>query len=56
MEQEETAAKSYTALYPDGKFEKIVLGEVVNRGGAAGKIYLVQGYPNLVAKVFHTSP
>ncbi len=54
MEQEETAAKSYTALYPDGKFEKIVLGEVVNRGGAAGKIYLVQGYPNLVAKVFHT--
>lgn len=41
------------AIYADGRFEKIQLGELVNRGGAAGRIYQVQGKQQSVAKIFH---
>ena len=43
----------FSALYADGHFEKIRLGALINRGGAAGKIYGVEQKPNLVAKIFH---
>ncbi len=48
-----TAPAVYTALYADGHFEKIRLGGLINRGGAAGKIYAAEGHPKLVAKIFH---
>ena len=43
----------YNAIYPDGHFEKVRLGELINKGGAAGKIYLNADNPQLVAKIFH---
>ena len=43
----------YNAIYADGHFEKITLGELINRGGAAGKIYLISNHPRSVAKIFH---
>ena len=43
----------YNAIYADGHFEKISLGELINKGGAAGKIYLVEAHPRSVAKIFH---
>lgn len=43
----------YHALYPDGHFEKISLGRIINRGGAAGRIYEVEGQPQSVAKIFY---
>ena len=43
----------YNAIYGDGHFEKIKLGELINKGGAAGKIYLNANNPNMVAKIFH---
>lgn len=53
METQQEENISYSAIYGDGKFEKIKLGAMINRGGAAGKIYSVQGKPQLVAKIFH---
>lgn len=44
---------AYHALYPDGHSEKIRLGKVLNRGGAAGRIYEVEGQPQNVAKIFY---
>jgi len=44
---------TYNAIYGDGSFEKISLGEVINKGGAAGKIMAVCEHPQLVAKIFH---
>lgn len=44
---------TYTALYTDGHNEKIVLGELLNKGGAAGSIYVDATHPNSVAKIFH---
>lgn len=43
----------YNAIYGDGHFEKIRLGELINKGGAAGKIYLNADNPNQAAKIFH---
>ncbi len=43
----------YNALYADGHFEKIVLAEMLHKGGAGGKIFAVEGKPESVAKVFH---
>ena len=51
-EMSETTA-TYLALYPDGHNEKIQLGELMNKGGAAGKIYRDASHPNSVAKIFH---
>lgn len=44
---------TYNALYKDGHFAKIKLGKMINRGGAAGKIYEIEGQPKNVAKIFH---
>ena len=44
----------YNAVYGDGAFEKITLGELVNKGGAAGRIFEVKEHPRLVAKIFHS--
>lgn len=41
------------ALYPDGHNERVMLGEMLNKGGAAGKIYRDMTHPNSVAKIFH---
>lgn len=44
---------TYNAVYADGSFGKITLGELVNRGGASGKIFAVEKRPEMVAKIFH---
>ena len=36
----------YLALYPDGHHEEIELGELINKGGAAGKIYKDISHPD----------
>lgn len=41
------------AIYADGHFEKEKLGALLNKGGAAGKIYQDLSHPKLVAKIFH---
>lgn len=41
------------AIYADGHFEKEKLGELLNKGGAAGKIYQDISHPEYVAKIFH---
>ena len=43
----------YLALYPDGHHETIVLGKLLNKGGAAGKIYVDASHEESVAKIFH---
>ena len=43
----------YNAIYGDGHFEQVRLGSLINKGGAAGKIYLDASHPNRVAKIFH---
>ena len=45
--------ESFLALYPDGHHETITLGEVLHKGGAAGKIYRDASHPGSVAKIFH---
>lgn len=45
----------YNALYADGVFKKIILGDMINKGGASGKIYLVKDNPSMVAKIFHNT-
>lgn len=49
------AGQTYNAVYADRSFGKITLGELINRGGASGKIYSVEGRPELVAKIFHNT-
>ena len=46
-------AQTYLALYPDRHHETIVLGELLNKGGAAGKIYRDASHPKSVAKIYH---
>lgn len=53
MEKQEEQPVIYNAIYADGHFEKVRLGELVNKGGAAGKIYMNLANPNSVAKIFH---
>lgn len=43
----------YLALYPDGHHEEVELGELLNKGGAAGKIYKDISHENSVAKIYH---
>ena len=43
----------FNAIYGDGHFEREKLGELLNKGGAAGKIYRDVIHPGLVAKIFH---
>ena len=44
---------TYTALYADGHNEKVTLGELLNKGGAAGSIYVDASHEGSVAKIFH---
>lgn len=50
----ETATKEYNAIYANGHFEQIELGNIINKGGAEGKIYAVNGKEKFVAKIFHS--
>lgn len=43
----------YNAIFSNGHFEREALGEMINKGGAAGKIYSTLQHPELVAKIFH---
>ncbi len=43
----------YGAIYADRHFETIRLGKLLNKGGAAGKVFAVDGHPSKVAKIFH---
>ena len=43
----------YNAIFSDGHFEREKLGTLLNKGGAAGKIYACVNHPDLVAKIFH---
>lgn len=43
----------YNALYADGRFEKILLADMLHKGGAGGKIFAVENKPEMVAKIFH---
>jgi len=45
----------YNAVYSDGRSGKIILGQMINKGGASGKIYLVDNAPGYVAKIFHNT-
>ena len=47
--------QTYNAVYADGSFGKITLGKMINKGGASGKIYLVEGRPESVVKIFHNT-
>ena len=49
----EETAQTYNAIYGDRTWEQITLGEMINKGGAAGRIFRVKGHPQLVAKIFH---
>ena len=46
---------SYNAIFSDGYFEKVDLKEIINKGGAAGRIFSVEKHVELVAKVFHST-
>lgn len=45
--------QTYLALYADGHNEKVTLGKMLNKGGAAGSIYADLTHENSVAKIFH---
>lgn len=45
----------YNAIYGDGSFARVTIGEILNKGGAAGKIFLVENQPSIVAKIFHNT-
>lgn len=45
--------KTYLALYADGHNEKVTLGKLINKGGAAGSIYEDVTHSDSVAKIFH---
>ena len=53
IEVPETTASEYNAIFQDRHFEKITLGKLLNKGGAAGKVYEIVGKPSKVAKIFH---
>lgn len=48
-----TESLIYNAIFSDGHFEREALGALLNKGGAAGKIYKSLSHPDLVAKIFH---
>ena len=53
FEMTEQEITYYNAIFSDGHFEREKLGEMINKGGASGKIYKSISHPNLVAKIFH---
>ncbi len=48
-----TEKQIFNAVYADGSYDKITLGKMINKGGASGKIYLIENKPGHVAKIFH---
>ena len=53
-EQPNLEGMPFAAIFSNRKFERITLGELINRGGAAGRIYRVKEFPQYVAKIFHS--
>ncbi len=53
MQAAENKQLQFNAIYADGHFERLTLGKLLNKGGAAGKIYEIVGQPAKVAKIFH---
>lgn len=53
MTAAETTTTQYNAIFADRHFERVQLGRLLNKGGAAGKIYEVIGNPSKVVKIFH---
>ena len=51
----ENNKQTYNAVYADGSYGKITLGKMINKGGASGKIYLVEGREESVVKIFHNT-
>ncbi len=49
----ETSVLQFNAIYADRHFERLTLGKLLNKGGAAGKVYEIVGQPAKVAKIFH---
>lgn len=49
------AKQTYNAVFGDGYYAKITLGKMINKGGASGKIYEVEGRPESVVKIFHNT-
>ena len=45
--------QQYNAIFADRHFEQITLGKLLNKGGAAGKVYEIADMPKKVAKIFH---
>ena len=51
--EDDEKALQYNAIFADRHFERLTLGKLLNKGGAAGKIYAIVGQPAKVAKIFH---
>ena len=51
--EQEQITSQYNAIFADGHFERITLGTLLNKGGAAGKVYGIVEKPQKVAKIFH---
>lgn len=49
----ENTMLQFNAIYADRHFERLTLGKLLNKGGAAGKVYEIIGQPSKVAKIFH---
>lgn len=45
--------QQFNAIFADRHFERVSLGKLLNKGGAAGKVYEIAGKPSKVAKIFH---
>ena len=52
-EADNNIGRQYNAIFADRHFEQIKLGNLLNKGGAAGKVYEVVNMPQKVAKIFH---
>lgn len=52
-EESQITSQQYNAIFADRHFEKITLGKLLNKGGAAGKVFEIADKPNKVAKIFH---
>ena len=52
-EAADEVVQQYNAIFADRHFEQIKLGKLLNKGGAAGKVYEIADMPQKVAKIFH---
>ena len=53
MIENSLSGKKFNAIYADGSFDQIELGKLINKGGAAGRIFENKNNPKTVAKIFH---